>query len=350
MEFQRVFTIKKTYSTDEFLRAVMIGLTKDKQSPSDIMTAKFGKVTEYTAEVAWMEADIDVHYSGSVGYDRKEEYQEWNSSSNKYETKTKTVTDWRPHSGNLNTTQKRYTLNVSTSDKDFEELFSKALAKFSDDLVTESGSARVNTDAASRLQFACEQSARYEVSWPGDHHKDTRYSCKTDIKVLEGYIAPCYEVEYEYEGKKYKARGFAFGKPAEIHTVPENSASTISIEDIETQRSKDIDVAEKPYKKRKIAIIGAVVGAVAALIGLFGGMNSAVLIMMFIIGLIAVVPCVIIAIIITSKVKKEVAAIIEKANREAESLNTVKIDNLIKALQATGYEKLTQEELDYLSY
>ena len=133
MDFTKVFTAKKEVSEEQFLRKVLIGLSKDEKSPSNIMKAKFGKVVEFKKEIFIASADIEVNYSGSCGYDRQEQYQTTESkyvSEGEFYTcngvtkradrsgsvkvdvvKTRTVTDWLPHSGKINTTKASCALN-----------------------------------------------------------------------------------------------------------------------------------------------------------------------------------------------------------------------------------------------
>lgn len=64
MEFSKVFIMKKEVDEKDFLRSVMIGLSKDKKSPSNIMDAKFKKIREFNSEFLILATNVDVNYSG----------------------------------------------------------------------------------------------------------------------------------------------------------------------------------------------------------------------------------------------------------------------------------------------
>lgn len=75
MEFTKVFQVKKEVEEKDFLRHVLIGLSKDPKNPTNILDAKFGKVSEFYSEILVLSADVEVNYSGSCGYDKQEEYR-----------------------------------------------------------------------------------------------------------------------------------------------------------------------------------------------------------------------------------------------------------------------------------
>ena len=289
MEFSKVFTVKKEVNEQQFLRNVLIGLSKDEKSPSNIMKASFGKVTEFQAEVLIMSADVEVNYSGSCGYDRQEEYQ---TTESKYVregdyytckgvtkratfsgsvqvdvTKTRTVTDWRPHSGVLNTNKLVFVLNEDNGDKELSELFPTAFKQAKDESVVEEGTASVNLSAYKSAISSCEIRAELEVNWPGDRYKDTRYSCQTNVNGIECYIVPCYMVEFAYNGKKYYARGLAIGNVNEIHEVPQANGNVESVETIEKRRKRKVAEAKKPLKINKVLKVFAIIMFIVGIMG-----------------------------------------------------------------------------------
>ena len=74
--FSKVLMVKKELTKEEFLRCVLIGLSSDPKAPANIMDAEFGEVVEFNKEIMVCSCRVHVDYSGSVGYDRKEEYIE----------------------------------------------------------------------------------------------------------------------------------------------------------------------------------------------------------------------------------------------------------------------------------
>lgn len=223
----------------------------------------------------------------SCGYDRQEEY---NTTESRYvregdfytcrgvtkradrsasytvdTIKTRTVTDWRPHSGAINTDAMYTGLNADEDDSEMSGLFIDFCKNVKNDgRVVEEGSAIVNSKAYEHAIWNCEMRARMNVNWPGDRHKDEIYNCSTEVKYLVCYIVPCYIVEFEYNGKTYCARGLAIGKANEIHEVPKEGGNIESIETIEKKRENKVAEAEKPLKIKKLFIFLSVIMGLAA--------------------------------------------------------------------------------------
>lgn len=296
MEFSKVFKVNKSVSEKEFLREVLEGLSRDPATPADIMTANFGEVKEFTEEFCQVGVEVDVHYSGSVGYDRQEQYttQDFKHlhAGDRYTVdgvikyaeidadykcdvqKTRTVTDWQPHSGNDHFTIVATEVNGSNGDREFSRLFSALLKKIAKDEDSgdevENASSAMDPDAYNRAIAYAENAAQREVKWPGDHQKDESYSFKTEIPDGKGYayVCPCYIVEYEYKGKQYIAKGFAFGEPNEIHEAPAGVVEVASEDSLRRECTLEIQEAQKkPMLFGKIGVAAFVLGIFITIIG-----------------------------------------------------------------------------------
>ncbi len=367
MEFSKVFTVKKEVNEQQFLRNVLIGLSKDEKSPANILDAKFGKVTEFEKEFLVLSADVEVNYSGSCGYDREEEYKtterkslsqgDWYtidgiqkraSQSGYYTvdvTKKKTVTDWRPHNGTIKTQQYDYALNEKNGDERLASLFAAAHDSTKEASFVESGTANINSSAYQSLVEKCEDCACRAVEWPGDRVKDKSYHCATDVKSLECYIVPCYMLEFEYNGKKYCARGLAIGNVNEVHEAPDVDGNVESIEIIEERRKQNVNVAEKPLKIKNLFVASAIITGIIALMGLMQIADSPNwAIPCLILGIIFAAGSGVGAVLVNNKVKQAVAEINAKANIEKKELNNIKVDNLVKMLKKLNLPVLSQSE------
>lgn len=75
MEFEKVFTIEKEHSKKEFLRAAIIKIASDLDTPIDVVRAEFSEVKESVKEIILCTAHVESNYTASIGYDRKEQYQ-----------------------------------------------------------------------------------------------------------------------------------------------------------------------------------------------------------------------------------------------------------------------------------
>lgn len=372
MEFSKVFTVKKEVNEQQFLRNVLIGLSKDEKTPSNIMKAKFGRVTEFRSEILILSADVEVNYSGSCGYDREEQYQTTESKyvrEGDYYTcegvqkranvsgrvqvdviKTKTVTDWRPHSGTIKTDKAVFVLNEDNGDEELAALFPTAFKAAKDESIVEEGTANVNASGYKVAIESCERRAKLDVNWPGDRHKNESYTCHTDVKGLECYIVPCYLVEFEYNGKKYRARGLAIGNANEVHETPETDGKVESIEIIEKRRQKNVNEAEKPLKIRKLFTVFAVI---MGIVGLYGWINintpNCGAEVCLPLGFISMAIFIVIAIVINVKVNQAVAVINAQANIEKKKLNNIKVENLIETLKRLNLPALSTSEKNGIS-
>ena len=372
MEFSKVFTVKKEVTEQQFLRNVLISLSKDTESPANIMKAKFGKVVEMQAEFLVMSANVEVNYSGSCGYDRKEEYQTTESKyvrEGEYYTckgvtkraayngsvqvdviKTRTVTDWSSHSGTIQTDKAVALLNNDKADKQLEHLFPTAFKEAKDESVLEEGVADVNATAYKSAIKECERSATWDVNWPGDHQKNESYNCKSDVQSVMCYIVPCYTVEFEYNGKKYRARGLAIGKINEVHEVPAPDGKAETIEMIEKRRKRRVGEAEKPLKIKKMFVIIAVIMGIIGLYGLININNpNCGAEVCLPLGFSVMAICIIMAILIQKKVDRVVAGINAFANQEKKKLNDIKMNNLIEALKKLNLPALSSSEKNEIS-
>lgn len=74
MDFDKVYTVKKEISKEQFMRAVLVRLASDMTVPVDAIRATFGEVRESEKEVVVCEGHVESDYTAEVGYDKEEEY------------------------------------------------------------------------------------------------------------------------------------------------------------------------------------------------------------------------------------------------------------------------------------
>lgn len=122
MNTDGVIKIKKEHDKKEFIREVAIYLAKEEASQTDILERSFSDVKEEEKEYLFVTGQASVNYTCSVGYDRQEVYYEqvkkYKDGREYYENvkKTRTVTDWQPHSGS--NTSKESTIVGNAADQD----------------------------------------------------------------------------------------------------------------------------------------------------------------------------------------------------------------------------------------
>lgn len=358
-EFSKVFRLKKEVTKDDFLRDILISLSKDDKAPVNVLDAKFGEIEEFTKEIIALQCDVSVNYSGSVGYDRQEEYwdkeKKRDSNGNTYYAdvkKTRTVTDWKPHSGTYDSKQGKYILNENDNDElGFASLVSSQISNVKDKDIIEADDVPVDQEALRSGIHSCEFSGTLGVRWPGNHHKDENYSESSEITFLQCMIVPFYEVIFEYGGKKYRAIGAAIGEPNGLYDLPENSMSVESIETIDKRKDTAIYGAEHPRKSIKTTFI--VFAVITGIVGMYGLINigktgcGAEVCLPLGFSLMAV--CIIVAVILGVVIRKDVNKIIVKANSEKKNLNNQKVIKLVEILRKLGLREMTDEEKNGIS-
>lgn len=348
--------VKKELTKEEFLRQVFISLSKDEKTPSNIMDAKFGEITEYNIEVLVCTCNVKVNYSGSVGYDREEEYwdkeKKWDKSGNAYYApvkKTRTVTDWQPHQGTLEVEKTDCVINGSDDDEKLIRIFPEVINKCKDDSFVDDEERAVYQASLQKCISFCKLKAELSVNWPGDHKKDDRYNDSANVTSMECFIVPCYEIEFNYGGKTYRARGMAIGAPNEVHEAPESGANVESMETINRRRNMAIYIAEKPKKTcaimRVLATITGIISFTCLFMYFFGVEGKSIITILF-------ACCLIAATIIlgtinsikSKKIEKEVARINLRAKVEEKNLKNQKVEKLISVLKQRGLAPLSDSE------
>ena len=255
MEFDAVFTVKKETSKDEFLRELLIELASSSKTPADVVKAKFGEVEESVREAIVCSAHIEMDYSASVGYDRQETYwtkeKKYNSSTNQYYyvdvEKTRTVTDWRPFSSHISGDKTAAAFNASFSGIYDNDTIVDVIKSTNRDSIVAKGEADVDYEGLEAAKKNCAFFLEMDISYPGDHHKDTRTNSDVMVESISCYKLPYYTVEFTYNGKKYSASGFACGNPNIRAELPPNDV------DVEAQTKQ---ITEKTQKISRGAWLG----------------------------------------------------------------------------------------------
>ena len=251
MQFDKVFTIKKENSKDEFFRKVLIELATHKDTPADVVKASFEDVKEKVREVLVCSAHVESDYSVSVGYERIEEYWDKEIKMEYVDDKwcehyvdvkkERTITDWHPYRGHTSGDVIKATFNDNeNTNREIDNLMIKAITSAKNDSIVEKGEAKVNYSSLSLAKEMCACYVESSVNFLGDVYKDDEYSSDVDVKEVECYILPFYEVKFTYGKKKYYACGFACGN-VDIYT--ELPLNNIDIEEQIDNDTKDTENA-----------------------------------------------------------------------------------------------------------
>lgn len=200
MEFNKVVTVKKEHSKEQFLRAAMIKLASDIETPIDVVKADFGEVKESVKEVILCTAHVESDYTASIGYDRQEQYQTTESKflsegdwytckgvqkradrSGSYQVdviKTRTVTDWQPYSGHIGGDATCVAMNGS--EEYSEGRLIDVIKSTKDESVVEKGEAIVSPVGLKEVKENCRGVVESRIDFPGDHYKDVHSNASVD--------------------------------------------------------------------------------------------------------------------------------------------------------------------------
>lgn len=252
MNFDSVYTVKKEFGKDDFIRELLIELATSYDTPVDIVDADFGEVRESVREVILCTAHVQGRCTASVGYDHQEPYIDYEKYREKIGdryvererpvTKYRTVTDWKlfqtEYSGNA--TCAAY--NSDDFGYDDGEIVT-AIKTADKDSIVEKGEATVNLSGLATVKASCENNVElHSVSFPGDRHRDVNYNSNSEIQSLSCFKLPFYEVKYNYKGENYFAYCFACG---DINIQAEMPDNDIDITALVKQKTKRFEKRQK---------------------------------------------------------------------------------------------------------
>ena len=268
MDANYVFTVKKTVSHEDFIRKVMHELALSDSTPIDVCNATFHEVRESVKEVLYYNAHVEADYTASIGYNREEQYwdQERKRASDGthyYEKvlKTRTVTDWHPHSGHTSGDAYGLTYNEPTDiysasvkphmrlagvlkempvwkgNGEHKEAIGKDLELGS---VADGDGITIHDTARKTAEYVCELYVSANTSFPGDEHKDVHLNSTFEPTTVACYRVPYYEVLFTYNEKTYRASGFGCGDGGVVTEYPKDE---VNLDDIVKAEMKPMKIA-----------------------------------------------------------------------------------------------------------
>lgn len=341
MEFESVVSVKPNISKDDFLRAVLVKLGSDAETPADICTnAKFGEIEETVREVLVMSTHVELDYTCSIGYDRTETYTDYKKSySNGIEhtepvTRERKVTDWHPYNGHSSSD---ITIAIFNEDEPKTDLHNEhdrltsVMANIKNEDMLEMGAASVNTVAFENAKNHVAHEAKRLIQLPGDHSRDLNATANMRFDKIECWKLPYYIVSFTYDGTSYEAEGFASGTLAIEYKAPKSSVN------VALQNKTAAKTASKPYRKKFwIVLISSIV------VMLIGSATGSIAAWLYIILWLISTAGIVVAIVFGVKAHKIYKELLEK---ERVSAINARRDELEKALSDRGYPPLTDDEL-----
>ncbi|MBR2043185.1 MAG: hypothetical protein IJ946_02475 [Clostridia bacterium] len=250
MNFDAVYTVKKEFGKEEFLRELIIELGLNTGTPVDVVDAEFKDVKESVKEVIVCTANVEGTCRASVGYDRQEPYTDYETYREKVGdsyvtrqravTKYRTVTDWQPYTAPYSG---KATCAAYNSEEYDDTGIVEAIKTANKESIVEKGEAEVDSIGLSNAIAACKANVESSaLRLPGDRQRDTVYSSEAEIQLLSCYKLPCYEVVYTYKGEEYYAFSFACG---DINIYSETPDNDIDITSVVKEKTEGLEKTKK---------------------------------------------------------------------------------------------------------
>lgn len=202
-----------TLDEDAAITAARAFMTTGLTTPDDLVTAARITNVKFLYLPAWdCSGQYKANWSASFGYDRQEIERYYNRSAKRWETRTRTVTDWSPHSGITEGTF-RYFCPAGTNfpENCAQTVFQSTTA----DLVDYDSRYCVGAEV---LPFELKAAEAFEYAKPtlaaeveiavknnrmGDHQKDWSWNTVFDFETPTAVYAPVIQVTFDYKAHSY---------------------------------------------------------------------------------------------------------------------------------------------------
>ena len=353
----KLAVFKKTITKEEFLRMAIIELSKNEKCPSDILNAKLGDIEEGETEFIYASCVANGTYTGTVGYDRQEEYvvQEYgfvgsnvHYTLNGYPrvgtgervmkdvTKTRTVTDWRPHSGSI--VNEDHVVTFVEDYSPFEKLFRRIFQRDDLDSLYEESNDTENLSHGllDKGKELLDNQIRGSIAWPGDHVKEKVHSIHASNYEFYRCVVPTYKLSYEYEGVTLEVEGLAIDNMTPVVQAPASSNSN-SVNRIEILKHVKTRRKEKIIDINKIVAIVLFVGGICGFVFTIGSPA-------FLPVILSVLGALLVCLGVYIYAAVAISSINNKCDKQKQVLSYLKYVMLIEELQKRNLPELTDDE------
>lgn len=229
------YHIPNNGNLQDFTREAYIKLFSEDCVSKEIMGAEFGVSRIEKRNYIILDASYDISYSVSIGYDREEKYVDEETyyqngeRRKRFVTKTRIVTDWRPITGNYNTSNTTVAMNdkpvkdivyEGRYDKDiaYSEQFENFYLKFYKNEMVDIGNGNVgvqpylpcNEDVSLAKEIGRKKANdSCKSSLPGNRYDDYSNTCKTKINGVSTVVSEEFVLPFSLNGNKYEVTSFA---------------------------------------------------------------------------------------------------------------------------------------------
>lgn len=215
--------VSAEYDEKEYLRHAFIDLGTDVRTPKDIFESKFDAPKIEHRQIIAVRGIAYLNYSAEVGTSRKVD-----TVTDRGATVTKSVTDWRPVSGQYSAETYGYAENCASPDADEAPLIANAVRtckhrnEYDEEDTTEPlepCNTAINSAKFDMLQSA-KSKCRYNI---GTQVRNFKCDGHVEPDLVTSYVMPRYSVDYEYKDEKYTHRAYAAGKFKSGGTLPDEA-------------------------------------------------------------------------------------------------------------------------------
>ena len=334
------YAIESYYNQEEFVRDAMVYMSYPANVPVEVVDSDITPVrTEYVS-ILGVNADVAVNYSATIGYDRTEEYEEWDNYKREYVKKTRTVTDWKPFSGSTSSNYSYYeslddinelpntlplgaTVHYTVNDvfkNGLNSIDKGAICKYEDATFKKGDLGKFDEVDVNQIKNKCIQKCARNVSLPGDKQKDFSYNGIATVKQIREYSTSVYTMNYICkDGTTHSVNSFGFNSALWGQRVTDSARI-------------DLKVEESLNVFSFIIMIILSLSLIFPFLSFFVFRNYLAAIILF---AIAVIFYVVYRILWNIKTKKVI-----------DDYQSIKIERLQDIFRSKGWEELSQNEID----
>ncbi len=346
MQTEKSYRLLPVQTEEELLEKVLIAFAKDENVAPDLLKVKFS-VEKLERPLIRIIGDASTQYSCSVGYDRQESYVEMETKdklvkqpdgSSKWEkvttpvNKTRTITDWSPHSGQREGKYFSFLKEDGAYDAACLEL--KYLIE---NLKVEEIEEEFGADAAflknAKEMLVSSIEVDVKTDLPGDQYKDFRAASSAEVSSLEYWLIPYYKVSYTYNGVPYEFELKGYVEDIGTLTLSEAEKEPLQYQPLNTGK-----IASEKYK-----VLGRA-GLICAGAGAVGFAFSWVSFLSWL--PLAFIPAIVIAVIYYKKYKAYKDKLDEAERIKKENILTEK-RKIVYAALCEGFEKNGLKTISY---
>ena len=277
-KFKADYIIPFSVAKDRAIESARLYMTSGVMTPDDLVReARIESVRFVYFPTYLVSGEYTTHWTASFGYDRSESYREWNSSTKRWEEKSRSVTDWSPASGTVSDNFFYFcpaaTLNDSTGfsipDQASKVTVERCVPltapipensiptiKWAIPAFRMSSTIRKPGRLSVKKSWKMPLPSRFTLNKQGDRQKDWHWSSKIDVNKVRSTYVPLIQVKFEYKSKSYYCY------------VNGSNASLFSGTELPVDENKK-NLEATAVQAKQIAGLPCVVWSIAALVGLF---------------------------------------------------------------------------------